>query len=108
MIAVKTFLVIKSGGISTADKGRLRACLHRYDMPFAQLPRKVSAMDLIKALTLGAILTATVALVIGSQGTTAGPLAIQLMTLGAAKFYWSWPIFFGGSGLSFGIMLLQR
>lgn len=65
-------------------------------------------MELIKALTLGAILAATVAIVIGSQGTSAGPLAIHLVSVAGAKFYWSWPIFFGGSGLSFGIMLLQR
>lgn len=65
-------------------------------------------MDMIKALTLGAILTATVALVIGSQGTSAGPLAIHLVPIAGAKLYWSWPIFFSGSGLAFGIMLLQR
>jgi hypothetical protein len=77
-------------------------------MPFAQLQRKVSAMDLIKALTFGAVLAATIALVIGSQGTSAGPLAIHVVPLAGAKLYWSWPIFFGGSGLSFGILLLQR
>lgn len=108
MIAVKTFLAINPRGIGTTIPGRLRACSHRYDMPFAQLLRKVSAMELIKALTFGAILTATVALVIGSQGTTAGPLAIHAVSLAGAKFFWSWPIFLGGSGLSFGIMLLQR
>jgi hypothetical protein len=66
------------------------------------------AMDVIKALTLGAILSATVALVIGSQGIDTGPLAIRLVNVADAKFYWSWPVFFSGSGLSFGIMLLQR
>ncbi|MDP5103272.1 MAG: hypothetical protein NWP98_05045 [Erythrobacter sp.] len=65
-------------------------------------------MDLIKALTLGAILSATLALVIGSQGTSAGPLAIHLIPVADARVYWSWPVFFGGSGLSFGLMLLQR
>lgn len=65
-------------------------------------------MDMIKALTLGAILTATIALVIGSQGISAGPLAIHQMAIGDAKFFWSWPVFFGGSGLAFGILLLQR
>lgn len=66
------------------------------------------AMEVIKALTLGAILSATMALVIGSQGSSAGPLAIHLVSLADAKLYWSWPIFFSGSGLAFGIMLLQR
>lgn len=65
-------------------------------------------MDFIKALTLGAILSATIALVIGSQGVSTGPLAIHLVPVGEAKFYWSWPVFFGGSGLAFAIMLLQR
>jgi len=65
-------------------------------------------MDLIKAFTLGAILSATLALVIGSQGSSAGPLAIHLVSIADARLYWSWPIFFSGSGLAFGLMLLQR
>lgn len=65
-------------------------------------------MELIKAIILGAILTATIALVIGSQGTSAGPLAIHLVPVAQAKLYWSWPIFFSGTGLAWGIMLLQR
>ncbi len=65
-------------------------------------------MDVIKALMLGAILSATLALVIGSQGTSAGPLAIHIVNVVDAKLYWSWPIFVSGSGLAWGIMLLQR
>ena len=65
-------------------------------------------MDLIKALALGAILSATVALVIGSQGISAGALAIHQIPIADARLYWSWPVFFGGSGLAFGLMLLQR
>jgi hypothetical protein len=65
-------------------------------------------MEVIKAVTLGAILTATIALVIGSQGTSAGPLAIHLVPVAQAKFYWSWPLFLSGSGLSLGIIMLQR
>lgn len=65
-------------------------------------------MDLIKALTFGAILSAAIALVIGSQGTSAGPLAIRLVDVGDIRFYWSWPVFFSGSGLAFGMLLLQR
>jgi hypothetical protein len=65
-------------------------------------------MDLLKALTLGAVLSVAIGLVIGSQGTTAGPLAIQLVTLADAKLYWSWPVFLSGSGLAWGLMLLQR
>jgi len=66
------------------------------------------AMEVIKAMTLGAILSATMALVLGSQGTSAGPLAVHLVNIAEAKLYWSWPIFFSGSGLAYGLMLLQR
>lgn len=83
-----------------------RSC--RYLKPFADQLRKANAMEMIKALTLGAILSATIALVIGSQGISAGPLAIQLVPVAEVKLYWSWPIFFSGSGLAWGILLLQR
>lgn len=63
---------------------------------------------MIKALTLGAALSMVVALVIGSQGTSAGPLAIHPVTLADARIYWSWPVFLSGSGLAWGIMLLNR
>lgn len=65
-------------------------------------------MELLKAFTLGAILSATIGLVIGSQGTSAGPLAIQLVSVADARIFWSWPIFLSGSGLAWGLMLLQR
>ncbi len=65
-------------------------------------------MDMIKALIFGAILSATIALVIGSQGISAGPLAIHTVSVADAKLFWSWPTFFLGSGLSWAIMLLQR
>lgn len=65
-------------------------------------------MDFLKALMLGVILSATIRLVIGSQGTSAGPLAIQLVSLADAKIYWSWPVFLSRTGLAWGLMLLQR
>ncbi|MDC8753683.1 hypothetical protein OIK40_03400 [Erythrobacter sp. sf7] len=65
-------------------------------------------MDLLKAITLGAILSATIGIVIGSQGTSAGPLAIQLLAIADAKIYWSWPVFLSGTGLAWGLMLLNR
>ncbi|WP_379922955.1 hypothetical protein [Erythrobacter sp. R86502] len=65
-------------------------------------------MDMIKALMFGAILSATLALVIGSQGSSAGPLAIHMVQVVDAKLYWSWPVFFSASGIAFGLMLLQR
>jgi hypothetical protein len=65
-------------------------------------------MELLKATLLGAILSATIGLVIGSQGTSAGPLAIQLVSVAEAQVYWSWPVFLSGTGLSWALMLLQR
>jgi hypothetical protein len=66
------------------------------------------AMELIKSLTFGTIMSAAIALVIGSQGTSAGPLAIHLVEVADMRFFWSWPVFFSGSGLCFGLLLLQR
>ncbi|MFO6446634.1 hypothetical protein ACLBKU_05760 [Erythrobacter sp. NE805] len=63
---------------------------------------------MIKAMMLGAVLSGVLALVIGSQGSSAGPLAIHPVTVADMKLYWSWPIFFCGSGLAFGIIWLQR
>ncbi|MDJ0978503.1 MAG: hypothetical protein QNI87_08190 [Erythrobacter sp.] len=63
---------------------------------------------MLKALALGTILTGTIALVIGSQGSSAGPLAVHAMAVGDARIYWSWPMFAAGTGLSWGIMWLQR
>lgn len=65
-------------------------------------------MDLIKAMGLSALLTGCVALVIGSQGTSGGSLAIYAISFDGFRFFWSWPLFICGSGLSWGLMLLQR
>lgn len=65
-------------------------------------------MDLLKALGFAAVITGCLSLVIGSQGTSGGQLAIHPMTLGDMKIYWSWPVFLAGTGLFWGILLLQR
>lgn len=65
-------------------------------------------MDLLKAIGLAAVLTGCVALVIGSQGTSAGSLAIHQMTVGDYKIFWSWPLFLAASGFNWALMLLQR
>ncbi len=44
-------------------------------------------MILIKAFAFGAILSATLGLVIGSQGSSAGPLAIHLVDIADARVY---------------------
>ncbi|NQX94464.1 MAG: hypothetical protein HRT64_06025 [Erythrobacter sp.] len=63
---------------------------------------------MIKAMGLGVILTGSIALVIGSQGSSAGPLMVEALRIGEYNLYWSWPIFAAGSGLSWGIILLQK
>ena len=65
-------------------------------------------MDLLKAIFFGVVLTGCVALVIGSQGTSAGQLAIHAMAIGDFKVYWSWPLFLSGTGLSWALLFLQR
>lgn len=65
-------------------------------------------MELIKALPLGALLTGVVALVIGSTGSTGGQLHIHELPIGDWDLLWSWPLFFAGTGLAWGLMVLQR
>ena len=65
-------------------------------------------MELVKATPLGAILTYVVALAIGSQGSTVGPLAIFRAELYDYNIWWSWPLFLAATALAWGIMLLQR
>ncbi|QYJ07334.1 hypothetical protein [Qipengyuania flava] len=65
-------------------------------------------MEFFKAAPLGAILTLVVALMIGSQGSRGGQLAIFRAELYQYDFWWSWPLFFGGTALAWGIMMLQR
>ena len=65
-------------------------------------------MDMLKAMGLSALLTGCVALVIGSQGASGGSLAIYSISHDGFRFFWSWPVFICGSGLAWGLMLLQR
>lgn len=65
-------------------------------------------MDVIKSLILGTILSITIGLVIGTQGTSGGALAIHLVEVADMRLYWSWPVFVSGSILSFCLLLLQR
>ena len=65
-------------------------------------------MELFKAAPLGAILTYVVSLLIGSQGSTGGPLAIFRTELYDYTLWWSWPLFLAATGLAWGIMMMQR
>ena len=63
---------------------------------------------MFKALVLAAIVTGSIAVVLGSQGSTGGALSVHSLMIADYKMYWSWPLFFAGSGLSWGLILLQR
>jgi len=63
---------------------------------------------MFKAVGLGAVLTWSIALVVGSQGSSGGALAVHPMTVGDYSVYWSWPLFCAGTGLSWGLIALQR
>lgn len=65
-------------------------------------------MEVLKALVFGAILSACVALVIGTQGSSGGPLGVRSIELVDFRMYWSWSLFLAGSGFSWALLLLQR
>jgi len=65
-------------------------------------------MDLLKAIGFGALVSVCIAVVIGSQGSTGGQLAIQSVNVADVKLYWSLPMFLAGTGLFWGLLLLQR
>ena len=61
---------------------------------------------LLKAIALGIVLAFVVSLFIGSGGSTGGLLHVFQVNAGDVEFYWSWPVFVVGTGLSFGLFLL--
>ena len=65
-------------------------------------------MDLLKAMIVAALVTGCVAVVIGTQGSTGGQLAVHSMAIGDYKIFWSWPLFVVGTSLAWALMLLQR
>ncbi|BDI59832.1 hypothetical protein [Qipengyuania nanhaisediminis] len=65
-------------------------------------------MGLLKAMTIAAVVTGCVAIVIGSQGSSGGQLMIRSFEVADYRLFWSWPLFLAGSGLSWGLILLQR
>ena len=57
-------------------------------------------ISFIKGIVPGALLSWLVSLFIGSGGSQGGFLQVHLMAVQGEQFYWSWPLFFGGSALS--------
>lgn len=65
-------------------------------------------MEILKSAFLGGVLSWTLAVVIGSQGSSGGQLMIHQMDIVDVKVFWSWPIFVIGSGIAWALMMLQR
>ena len=65
-------------------------------------------MEFVKAVPIGSILTYVVAIVIGSQGSKGGQLSIFRTEIYQFDLWWSWPLFLFGTGLAWGLMMLQR
>ena len=65
-------------------------------------------MEFFKAVPLGGILTWVLAVVIGSQGSRGGQLAIHQMPVHTFEVWWSWPLFLAATGLAWGLMIMQR
>lgn len=62
----------------------------------------------LKSIALGAALAFILSLFIGSGGGTGGPLNVRSYTIEEVQFFWSWPLFVIGTGLSFGMLLLME
>ena len=56
-------------------------------------------ISLLKALIPGALLAWIVGTVIASGGSRGGFLNIHRIDLASVEFYWSWPLFIGGTAL---------
>ena len=65
-------------------------------------------MGLLKAMGFGALVTGCIAVVIGTQGSSGGALAIESFKVADVRLYWSWPMFLAGTGLFWGLLLLQK
>ncbi|HWK42422.1 MAG TPA: hypothetical protein VNR60_10875 [Croceibacterium sp.] len=63
---------------------------------------------LLKAVVLGAVLAFVVALFIGSGGSSGGMLNVHTVAIQGHQFFWSWPLFLLGTGISFGLFLLME
>ena len=62
----------------------------------------------LKAVVLGAFLAFIVSLFVGSGGSSGGYLNVRHVMVQAYDFYWSWPLFLVGTGLSFGLFLMME
>lgn len=63
---------------------------------------------LFKALFPGVILTLIVSILIGSSGSSGGFLNIFHTMIQGQTVYWSWPLFFASTGVSWGIIAMMK
>ncbi|HEX9807724.1 MAG TPA: hypothetical protein VGA34_12605 [Alteraurantiacibacter sp.] len=63
---------------------------------------------MFKGLLVGAVLTFTVSLVLGSQGSRGSFLNIHGMAVLDFHVWWSWPLFFASSGIAWGIATMMK
>ena len=72
-----------------------------------QQSHRVLGMALIKALVPGFLLTWIVSLIVGSNGSRGGILAIQHSYIEGHSFYWSWPLFIAGTALACALFVMM-
>lgn len=65
-------------------------------------------MALIKALVPGFLLTWTVSLIVGANGSRGGILLIQHNYIQGYGFYWSWPLFLAGTALAWALFTMME
>lgn len=65
-------------------------------------------MVVVKAVPIGAILNLIVSALIHGGGSKGGFLFIQTFLVAGHYVAWSWPLFFVGTGLAWGILWLMQ
>lgn len=65
-------------------------------------------MSFFKGLIPGVILTFVVCMIMGSNGSHGAWLEIHRVTFQGVDWYWSWPLFFMATGVSWGIFWMME
>lgn len=65
-------------------------------------------MSFFKGLIPGVILTFVVCMIMGSNGAQGAWLEIHPVTFKGYDWYWSWPLFFLSTGVSWGIFWMME
>ena len=69
----------------------------------------------VKAILMGVVVSWIFSAILGAQGAGWGQLYIHLVqfdvpvgNLNTIRYFWSWPIFFTATGISWGIMAMMN